>query len=304
VTLFAPLPTALPEDKKKEEVCLIGLVGIINHKTHKERKKTTIVKTGDAKARFLQYCAATAIMLKYVTTRALLLSAPFCRLPHHGRVLAFSTSGLSAGKSHNFNNFQPSKTTNTFKATTPSFLNVRRGSQDTISNRQQHDNHSSPAKIVSKARTALEEQSNDGEFKRRDAAWRSWVSREEGAKHTPEADRYHLYVAYACPWAHRTLMTRALKGLEDTITITVVHPTWQKTKPEDPDDSHTGWVFGKPCDGESFVNTAGKGGPFPSAFPGNGKLPNLICPALLSTAILFTWMGHLSLQLGRFLFLT
>lgn len=78
----------------------------------------------------------------------------------------------------------------------------------------------------------------------------------------------HRYVAYACPWAHRTLMMRAIKGLEDVISITVVHPTWRKTKPDDADDAHHGWVFGNP-DGEPFLNTMGLGGPFPPAYPGN-----------------------------------
>lgn len=40
----------------------------------------------------------------------------------------------------------------------------------------------------------------------------------------PVAGRYHLYVSYACPWAHRTLMTRALRGLEDVLSVTVVDP--------------------------------------------------------------------------------
>jgi len=46
-------------------------------------------------------------------------------------------------------------------------------------------------------RTALDEQSSTGEFKRKDAAWRNWISREPGATFPPAKDRYHLYVAYA-----------------------------------------------------------------------------------------------------------
>lgn len=40
----------------------------------------------------------------------------------------------------------------------------------------------------------------------------------------PESGRYHLYVSYACPWAHRALIMRALKGLEDHVSVSVVHP--------------------------------------------------------------------------------
>jgi len=84
-----------------------------------------------------------------------------------------------------------------------------------------------------------------------------------------------LYVAYACPWAHRTLMTRAIKGLEDVISVTAVHPIWQKTRPDDQDDSHKGWVFGyPPKEGEGgWTNTNGLGGPFPSAYPNNDPDP-------------------------------
>ena len=47
------------------------------------------------------------------------------------------------------------------------------------------------------ARTALDEMAKDGAFKRKDAAWRNWISRDADARFPPEKDRYHLYVAYA-----------------------------------------------------------------------------------------------------------
>jgi glutathionyl-hydroquinone reductase len=94
---------------------------------------------------------------------------------------------------------------------------------------------------------------------------------DSGAKYPPEKDRYHLYVAYACPWAHRTLIARAMKGLEDTISVTVVHPVWQKTRPGN--DEHAGWVFGSVNKDETFVNAIGLGGPFPASFPGNEPDP-------------------------------
>jgi putative glutathione S-transferase len=67
-------------------------------------------------------------------------------------------------------------------------------------------------------------------------------------------------------------MVRALKGLEDAISVTVVHPTWQNTKPEISQDKHSGWVFGNPS-GKDLVNTIGLGGPFPAAYPDNEPDP-------------------------------
>lgn len=62
----------------------------------------------------------------------------------------------------------------------------------------------------------------DGEFERQETSFRDWISEE--SEFPAESGRYHLYVSYACPWAHRTLITRALKGLEDAISVDVVDP--------------------------------------------------------------------------------
>lgn len=122
------------------------------------------------------------------------------------------------------------------------------------------------------ARTGLDETSPDGAFKRTDAAWRNTISKEPGSKFPPENDRYHLYVAHACPWAHRTLIARALKGLEDVISITVVMPIWQRTNPN---DTHTGWMFADhSSSGNNVVtNSEGRGGPFPASYPSNEADP-------------------------------
>lgn len=67
-----------------------------------------------------------------------------------------------------------------------------------------------------------------GHFKRKDAAFRNWVTQDGSAGASgkagfkAEAGRYHLYISYACPWAHRTLIFRMLKGLEDAIDISIV----------------------------------------------------------------------------------
>jgi putative glutathione S-transferase len=76
----------------------------------------------------------------------------------------------------------------------------------------------------------LETEQKDGEFVRMDSVFRSWVTPDgapgpsgEGG-FTAEKDRYHLYVSYACPWAHRTLIFRAIKKLQDIISFSVVNP--------------------------------------------------------------------------------
>lgn len=64
----------------------------------------------------------------------------------------------------------------------------------------------------------------DGEFDRAETQFRDSVSTDPSAPHPAEPGRYHLYVSYACPWAHRTLVTRALLGLDDVISVDVVDP--------------------------------------------------------------------------------
>lgn len=72
--------------------------------------------------------------------------------------------------------------------------------------------------------------SSDGAFRRDTSRFRNWVTPDGAPGPTgaggfrAESGRYHLYVSHACPWAHRTLIFRALKGLEAHIGVSVVHP--------------------------------------------------------------------------------
>lgn len=93
-----------------------------------------------------------------------------------------------------------------------------------------------------------------GQFLRTTAGFRNWMTADgnpgpsgEGGFEA-EADRYHLYVSLACPWAHRTLIFRALKGLEDLISVSIVDAKMP--------DEH-GWVFtGKDGSTNDPVNNA------------------------------------------------
>lgn len=85
-----------------------------------------------------------------------------------------------------------------------------------------------------------------GRFIRQESVFRNWVTADGspgpsgGGGFKAEAGRYHLYVSLACPWAHRTLIFRALKGLEAFIGVSVVH--WLM--------GEQGWTF---ADGEGVV---------------------------------------------------
>ncbi len=82
-------------------------------------------------------------------------------------------------------------------------------------------------------------EANKGKFEREKSAFRNWLTADgspgpsgEGG-FAAEAGRYHLYVSLACPWAHRTLIMRALKGLEAIIPVSIVH--WHMAE--------NGWTF-------------------------------------------------------------
>jgi len=79
-----------------------------------------------------------------------------------------------------------------------------------------------------------------GEFVRWESRFRNWITTDGAAGPSGEAGfaaepgRYHLYVSYACPWAHRTLIYRKLKWLEDIIDVSIMHPLMPEVS----------WVFG------------------------------------------------------------
>ena len=79
-----------------------------------------------------------------------------------------------------------------------------------------------------------DEQSNSGDFERQPDEFREWIRADGSTAYRPDAGRYHLYISLACPWAHRTLIVRHLKNLDDVVGVTVVDPI--RTDEE-------GWAF-------------------------------------------------------------
>ncbi|HVA38968.1 MAG TPA: glutathione S-transferase family protein, partial [Candidatus Dormibacteraeota bacterium] len=97
------------------------------------------------------------------------------------------------------------------------------------------------------------EQSEDGRFVRQQDAFRGWVSADGHTGYPAASGRYHLYVSYACPWAHRTIIVRSLKRLEPVVGMTVV----------DPIRDERGWAFREglgyskdPVNGFAFLSEA------------------------------------------------
>jgi putative glutathione S-transferase len=82
-------------------------------------------------------------------------------------------------------------------------------------------------------RALLEPVGASGRFQRQPSTFRDWVSADGSTPYAAEAGRYHLYVSWACPWAHRTIIGRRLMGLEDVIGMSVV----------DPIRDERGWAF-------------------------------------------------------------
>jgi putative glutathione S-transferase len=83
-----------------------------------------------------------------------------------------------------------------------------------------------------------------GEFVRQSSAFRNRVTADGSSGFRAEPGRYHLYVSYACPWAHRTIIVRAMKGLESVIGMTVV----------DPIRDERGWAFTDAVGGPDPLN--------------------------------------------------
>ena len=98
---------------------------------------------------------------------------------------------------------------------------------------------------------------------RKAAAFRNTIGG-DGNRFQPEKGRYTLYISWACPWAHRCAMVRHMKGLNKAIDLSVVHPTWQESRPDpkdpdptNPDGKHFGWTFGDKK--STFANGLGNG---------------------------------------------
>ena len=77
------------------------------------------------------------------------------------------------------------------------------------------------------------ERSSDGSYKRSDSAFRRWVATDQPSDFAAAPGRYHLYVSLGCPWASRTVVVRALKGLDEVVGLSIV----------DPIRDERGWAF-------------------------------------------------------------
>jgi putative glutathione S-transferase len=72
--------------------------------------------------------------------------------------------------------------------------------------------------------TEREQEDEEGRFLRPSTTFRAWIKADGSTPFMPGVERYHLYISWACPWAHRTAIARSIKGLEEAIGLSVVHP--------------------------------------------------------------------------------
>lgn len=98
-----------------------------------------------------------------------------------------------------------------------------------------------------------DETSAGGDFERQPDEFRDFVSSDGSTRYSPRSGRYHLYVSYACPWAHRTIIVRHLVGLDEAVGLTAV----------DPVRDDRGWAFREgsgfsadPVNGFKFLSEA------------------------------------------------
>jgi putative glutathione S-transferase len=82
-------------------------------------------------------------------------------------------------------------------------------------------------------KTERQQEDEEGRFVRPETSFRDFVTADGSSGFEAEEGRYHLYISWACPWAHRTAIMRKLKGLEDVVSLSATHPVM----------GEEGWVF-------------------------------------------------------------
>ncbi|RLN93471.1 hypothetical protein BBJ28_00003371, partial [Nothophytophthora sp. Chile5] len=125
-----------------------------------------------------------------------------------------------------------------------------------------------PKKMTTKGMWAVSEK---GTFVRDASKFRNWIEPTADAEFPAEKGRYHLYISLACPWAHRCLATLYMKGLQDAIGVSVVHPVFQRTRPNDPEDTHMSWAFADPEKTPWLAGPSGLG-----QYSSEGAIPDTI----------------------------
>ncbi|KAG3076308.1 hypothetical protein PC121_g7798 [Phytophthora cactorum] len=124
---------------------------------------------------------------------------------------------------------------------------------------------------VSMTTKAFVATSTKGAFQREASTFRNWIGRNSSAAFPAERNRYHLYVSLACPWASRCLGALYVKKLDDIIGLSVVHPVFQRTRPDDENDAHCGWAFADPATTPTLPGPSGLG-----SYSSKGCIPDTV----------------------------